>query len=262
MTLLLGLLAGLTLAACRVDIDVIVQIGPDGTGEVVVTAVADADLVQRVPGLAEDLRLDDAVAAGWEVDGPGTTTDGGLTVTIRHPVTSVADANNALASLGPPFVNVRFERQVDDDDPEQVTLVLSGQLQLNGGFNAFADSGVLAATGDNPYSAELTASGATPAASMSIELRTELPGELVETTGSRAGNTVTWEAPLDGTAQDLSTITEQRPDRRPGWAVGLSWLALAALVAWLLVVAAVGTAVVRARRRRATRRERSLSRFR
>lgn len=259
---MLGLLAGLVLTSCRVDVDVIVQIGADGTGEVVVTAVADAEVVERAPGLAEDLRLDDAVAAGWEVDGPGSTEDGGLTVTLRHPVTSVADANNALASLGPPFVDVRFERQVDDDDAEQVTLVLSGQLQLIDGFNSFADATVLAATDDSPYGADLTASGATPTESLSIELLAELPGEIESTTGSRDGNTVSWDAPLDGTAQDLATTTEQRPDRRPTWAVGLSWLALIALVAWLAVVALVGMAIMRARRRRAERRDRALSRLR
>ena len=41
---------------------------------------------QQAPGLAADLRFDDAVAAGWVVEGPTATADGGLTVTLRHPV--------------------------------------------------------------------------------------------------------------------------------------------------------------------------------
>ncbi len=58
---------------------------------------------REAPGLAEDLRFDDAVAAGWTVEGPTATADGGLGVVLAHPVTSAAEATNLLASLGPPF---------------------------------------------------------------------------------------------------------------------------------------------------------------
>lgn len=252
----------LVLASCRVDVDVIVQLGADGTGEVIVTATADAEVVQQAPGLADDLRFDDAIAAGWTVDGPGTTEDGGLTVTLRRPVTSAADANSALASLGPPFVDVRVERTVDEQDPEDVTVTLTGQLQLNDGFAAFADADLVAATGGAPYAAELAAAGADPAESLGITLVAELPGSIASTTGDAAGNTVTWEAALDGTAQDLATTAEQRPDRGPAWAGPVSWLALLLLIGWLVLVAVIGRAIVTARRRRAARRDRALHRLR
>ena len=70
------------------------------------TAVADADVVAQAPGLAESLQFADAVAAGWVVEGPTATEDGGLTVTLRHPVTSAEEATNLLASLGPPFTGM------------------------------------------------------------------------------------------------------------------------------------------------------------
>ena len=84
-------------------------------------AVVDKDVVDRVPGLAGSLVLDDATAAGWVVEGPAATEDGGLTVTLRHPFTTVQEAANLLNSLGPPFGNVvvrdaRHRGRGDRDD--------------------------------------------------------------------------------------------------------------------------------------------------
>ena len=150
---LLALVAfAVVVAGCRVDVGVELVIGADGTGELSVTATADAEVVERAPGLAEDLRLDDATAAGWSVDGPTATDDGGLSVTLRHPVTSAAEATNLLASLGPPFTDVRVERTTVGDE---TTVTLSGQLNLANGFASFADSELLAAAGGEPFADEL-----------------------------------------------------------------------------------------------------------
>ena len=55
------------LAACRVDTTVDITMAQDGSGHITVTAIADADVVTQAPGLAEDLRFDDAEGGG--VDG-------------------------------------------------------------------------------------------------------------------------------------------------------------------------------------------------
>ena len=39
-----------------------------------------------MPGLADALVFDDAVAAGWQVDGPTATPEGGLTIVLTHAV--------------------------------------------------------------------------------------------------------------------------------------------------------------------------------
>ena len=150
LSLLLGAVAVVVLAACKVDATVDVTIGPDGTGSVTVTAVADAEVVQQAPGLAGDLRFDDAKAAGWTVDGPTATPEGGLRVVLTHPVTSAADATNVLNSLGPPFVGMKLDRVVTDGG-DGATTTLSGQLALTGGFDAFADADLIAAIGGSPY---------------------------------------------------------------------------------------------------------------
>jgi len=256
--LLLLALVGV-LAACRVDVGVDLVIGADGTGQLTVTATADAAVVQEVPGLAADLRFDDAVAAGWVVEGPTPTDDGGLTVVLRHDVTSAEDATNLLAGLGPPFADVRLERTVTPDGDE-TTLALTGQLTLPAGFDSFADADLLAAVGGTPYAEQLTASGATPPESMTVTLRADLAGEVEETTGQDVEGILTWEAPLDGTALAVTTRTVDRP-AGGGWADAVSTIALVLLVLWLVVAAAFIVSVARARSRRAkARRLRRLQR--
>ena len=79
---LLLIVAALTLAACKVDATVHITMRPDGGGSIALTVVADQQVVQQAPGLAADLKFDDATAAGWQVDGPTDTADGGVEVTL------------------------------------------------------------------------------------------------------------------------------------------------------------------------------------
>ena len=131
-------------------------------------------------------------------------------------------------------------------------MTLTGQLQLVGGWEAFADADLVAAAGA-PFADELAASGATPAGSMVVRLRAELPGEVEETTGRPEDGGIVWDAPLDGSSTDLATTSVERPADGSSWAGPLSWLLLVLLVAWVAFVAAVAAAVLRARRRRARR---------
>jgi hypothetical protein len=226
-----------------VAVDLVV--GADGAGELAVTATADAEVVERAPGLARDLRFDDAEAAGWTVAGPDPTDDGGLTATLRHPVASAEEATNLLASLGPPFVEPRLTRTAEGDD---VTWTLDGRLTLPDGFASFADADLLATMGGTPYADELA--GADPTESMSVVLRADLPGAVEDTTGERADGRLQWNAPLDGTAVDLATRTVQRPASGGGWARPVSVLALVLLVGWLIAAGLFIAYVVRARQHR------------
>jgi hypothetical protein len=88
---------------------------------------------------------------------------------------------------------------------------------------------------------------------MSVRLRADLPGEVVETTGSPEDGMLRWDAPLDGSALDLTTRTEQSSSGGGSWARPLSWIALVALVAWAITATAGIVYVARARRARAAR---------
>jgi hypothetical protein len=249
---LLGLVGlAIVLAACRLDVAVDTSVNADGTGEVVVGAIVDKDVVDRVPGLAGSLVLDDATAAGWGVEGPAATEDGGLIVTLRHPFATVEEAANLLNSLGPPFGGVAMARTVTEDE---VTVTMSGTLTLPGGtWDAFGDQALLTSAGGTPFGAQLTESGANPAESMTVELSVRLPGDIEETTGDRGDGAVSWSAPLDGSAQDLATRAVLREGGGSGWAGPLSTAALVLLIAWLVVGIALIVMVLRARGRRRSR---------
>jgi hypothetical protein len=55
-------IAVMLLSACRVDTTIDISMDSDGSGEIKLTAIADAEVVAKAPGLAEDLRFDDAEA--------------------------------------------------------------------------------------------------------------------------------------------------------------------------------------------------------
>lgn len=243
----------LVLASCRVDIAVDMTMEPDGTGTITVVATADADVVRAVPTIADELVLDDVVAAGWVVDGPTPTPEGGLTLTISHAFTSAEDATNLLISIGPPFNQMAVTRTTVNST---TTNKLSGLLGLSNGFAAFADDDLVTAVGSVPFADQIEASGATPESSMGVTINVALPGEIVtdETNGTAASEgTLTWVVPMDGSIAELRAVSEQAPENNAWWARPLSVASLVLLVAWVVFMTLFIGYVAWARSRRARR---------
>lgn len=262
--LLLLLFGALALAGCRLDVDVVVDMQPDGTGTVTVTATADQELLDRVPGVLDDLRFEDAIANGWTLGEPEPGATGGATLTLNHEFHTDEELANVLNSIGPPLEGTwQVARTPGAGDTEgQVSNAVIGNLQLVDGFAAFSDNDLTAAVGGQPFAEQIA--GATPEQSMSFTLRMSLPGELIQSSGTEvSAGVVAWEAPLDGTATAVEYQTLQRPaDSGAAWAGPVSKLALGALIVW--VVASVGfiTFVVIARRSRRRRRNHALRNLR
>lgn len=253
----------LTLGACRLDVTVDVVIEPDGTGVVTMVATADAELVAQVPDLVDDLRLDDAIANGWVVDGPSPTDDGGLTITLTHDVSSAEELANVLNSIGPPLTRMAAARN-SDPATEQTTNAINGEMVLADGFATFSDPDLIAAVGGVPFEAEIAASGLTPPEAMSFTYRVKLPGELVSAeTGTEVGDgVIEWRAPLDGTTTNLYVQTVQRPaSDGASWAGPVATIALILLVGWIVVAGAFLVFVAVARRNKRRRRESRLRRL-
>jgi hypothetical protein len=231
---------------CRLDVDVHVAMERDGSGVITVTAVADAELVAQAPGLAADLRLDDLTGAGWTADGPAPTDDGGLRVTLTHPFASPAEATTLLASLngaGGPFQGVTLTREVDG---KRVAYGVSGQLQLTGGIDAFADEQVAALGAGTPFAATLTEQGIALADAVDISLQVELPIEPETTNGTRDGDTVQWDVPLDGSSASVEAAASSNPSSAAKRL--LAFLALGILLLWIVLAAAFLVYVARHRR--------------
>lgn len=248
------LLVACALAACKVDTRVDLVVEPDGSGSVTVTATADAELVAKAPGLAEDLRFDDAVAAGWEVTGPTETADGGLEVVVAHLFDTVEQATALLQSLnGPdgPLHDLVVGRSVTDDE---ITTTLTGTVSVSNGLDAFADPDLLAAIGGSPYANDLAELNLRPADVVSFTFAADLPGD-VATPTSGTTPTLEWSVPLDGTTADLATtsVFAQGSDGSSFWGA-VANVALIALVVWVLFAVGFIAFVAKARRDRARRR--------
>lgn len=248
--------AALTLGACRVDAVVNTVVNTDGTGYVALTASADADVVAQAPGLADDLRFDDAIAAGWVIDGPTATAGGGLTVTLRHNFTTVEQATALLGSLngpGGPLHGVTLQRTVTDD---AVSTGLSGTLSVANGLDAFADPDLLAAVGGSPYADRLASAGLGPNDVVTFTFTASLPGSARTTASTIAAAdsvqpALTWSMPLDGSSIDLTTTSVL--SRTNVWNT-VAKVALGALVLWCLAAMGFIAFVARARRQRQQRR--------
>lgn len=254
--------AVLVLAACRVDATVDVHVEADGSGEVAITLVADKALVDAAPGLADDLRFDDAAAAGWTASTPEATADGGLQVVVRHTFTTVEEATALLQSVNStngPLHDVAITRVVTTDD---ITTTMTGTLRVDGGVDAFADPDLLAIIGGTPYADNITNAGLRPADAIGFTYRVDLPGSTVVTNGAGTSGhvegsgddqTLTWTLPIDGTAADLATTTvlaQGRPSST--WGTIATW-SLGALLVWCLLAGGFILFVAKARRERALR---------
>jgi hypothetical protein len=243
----------LVLASCQVTVDVDLSMADDGTGTLTVVATADAGVLTAVPTLAEELALDDVVAAGWEVQGPTPTPEGGLTLTISHSFTTPDDATNLLNSIGPPFNQMSVQRTTVNND---TTTTLHGLLGLSNGFAAFADDDLVTAVGSVPFADEIAASSATPESSMHVTIGASLPGEIVpeETNGTTLDDgTLEWTVPLDGSIAEWRAQSLQAPANNAWWARPLSITALVVLVGWVVFMIFFIGYVAWARARRSRR---------
>jgi len=238
-----------SLVGCQLDVTADVVVQPDGSGRVIVQADADAELVERVPTLANDLVLDDFVDAGWIVDGPTPRQDGGLSLTLVHDFEGDDEATSLLRSLGPPFNDLAVGRR---EDGETATNTVRGNLGLPDGFASFADDDLVDAVGSVPFAEQFEREGLDPAIAIDARLVVTLPGIIGDTNAEEIdGGRLLWVIPTDGSALSASAQTEQAASAGTAWARPVATLALIALVAWVAFMTVFIGYVAFARSRRA-----------
>lgn len=89
----------LLLSACRVDTTVDIRVDEDGSGEVTVEVIADAEAVSLIPDAPNALQLDDLSDAGWTVNSSTVDGAGSLTVTIAKRFPSSDALGGVLAEI-------------------------------------------------------------------------------------------------------------------------------------------------------------------
>jgi hypothetical protein len=119
-----------------------VAVEEDGSGQVEVVVELDQDAARRVPGLADQLEVDDLEAAGWEVSGPSPVDGGGVEVRATKRFASLDALGDVVAEVsGPdgPLADLVVER---DRAAFGDTWRVRGDADLREGLEAFGDAGL------------------------------------------------------------------------------------------------------------------------
>lgn len=244
-----GIACVVGLSSCRVDTTVSITVDRDGSGQLIVDVVADKDIVQQVPRLAGDLDFNDMVKAGWVVESPTSTEDGGLRVVLRHEFANETQASALLTQLNGargPFRDVRISREGKSRDS---VWKLTGRLEVTGGLQAFADDQLLQVVGATPYEQTVQDAGLDLGKAISLQFNAILPGEVKSTTGVAQDGVLTWRVATDGTPVDLSTTTNEVDVAGTIGGI-LSFVARALLFLWLAFIGWVGFRIWRRQSRR------------
>jgi hypothetical protein len=137
---LFGLLGALVaLAACQTSVDVAVKQNLNGTGEVRVSLLLDAEAASQAGDLRKTIRVKDLEPAGWRVVGPTPLPAGGVQFTIIKAVRNPGEASSALAELsGPdgPFGQLVVDRS---RTPVSISTGVLGDVDLTKGYEVFGD---------------------------------------------------------------------------------------------------------------------------
>lgn len=223
--LLLPLLAVVVilLSGCQVHSTVAVTSNSNGTGTVSVTALLDKEAANAVPDLKEQLQTSDLVKAGWTVDGPSDTKDGGKQVSVHHDFGSSEEATALLRRIsgnGPPFVDFQMQQQ---RTLTHVDTTFSGKIDMTQGVSSFGDLGLRQSLGSrlgfDPNEIEKSL-GVNWATTFPVDVEVRLPGK-----STKASAVYGQVVPISATATGANT--------RP-WAFFA--MSAAALIACLLVL--------------------------
>lgn len=200
-----ALVATAMLTSCRVDQTISVDVSPNGSGRVAVTLTADAGVMAKVPDLAADVRTDDLQDAGWDVDGPDKTDDGGLRLVLTRDFDTPEQATAILSQVSGtngPLRAVTLARSGKDTNS---VWNLTGSLQVTGGLRAFIDDAGAELIGGAPFAGELKDAGLEIGEAIKIEFTASLPGTIDATTGVAGESGITWRVPMDGSTIDVAT---------------------------------------------------------
>jgi hypothetical protein len=243
------LCAMLFLSSCRVDQTISLEVNRNGTGKVIVTAIADKAILDAAPELAADIRTDDLVTAGWKVDGPTPTEEGGLRLEISRSFQDPTEATLILGQVnGPrgPLQEVVLTRTGKDSNS---VWTLAGRLEVNGGLQAFIDDTAFELLGAAPYAADIEEAGLDLGAAVGLNFTVSLPGNVKSTTGVQNDGTISWLVPMDGSRVDIATSSTNVDVVSSVAGVGRVLL-LAILVLWIVGMAVLLLLVLNAKQRR------------
>jgi hypothetical protein len=240
-------LALASLAACRADVVVGIEVEPDGSGTVEVTLDLDQEAASRLGDPSEAVRSDDLRLAGWEVGEPVPAEGGGVTLSATRQFADRDQLEMALEEVGGVdgvFRDVSLDVR---DGFGRAEYEFGADVSLTGSPEQFSDPALAAELGGLPLARspeELTAAGADDPEAITLTVTVGLPGGDPRTTGSVADRRATWTFPVTGgeSTEERISVSTTAPQGRTG---------LLVIVAGIAAVIAVTSGVMVLLRRRA-----------
>jgi hypothetical protein len=229
----------LLVSACRLEVDVNVDLAADGSGAVEVVVGLDADAVERIGGdLSAVLEVEDLTDAGWVVDGPTEESDGYTRVRIRHPFADpgeAADVFDQIAGEDGPFQDFAVTRERSF---AETRYGFTGRVDFAGGLEAFGDEGLAAELDGQPLGQSVEEIEEQLGDSLSrliqVRVRVRLPGDVTSNATTKADNGAVWQVGFGEGAVDLDASSTERRTTTLVLA-GVAVLCALALVILLLV---------------------------
>lgn len=242
---LLAAAALAALSACQVTTAVGVDTKADGSGRVLATVTLDKEASGQVPDFASRLRVDDLRKAGWIVNGPLPTKDGGVKVVASHPFATPAQLGvvmDQLSGANGPFQNFRVTRR---RSYFKTRVTFRGRVDLARGLASFSDPALRQRLGGsdlgfNPADLERRIGKALNQI-FRFQVQARLPGSAQSNAPVRAGNGAQW-TPVLGEQVTLEATSQS-------WNKGNLVAAAVALAAGLALVVVLGVRLARRRPR-------------
>lgn len=232
----------LVLAGCRTEVVVGVDVRPDGSGTVTVTATLDAEAATQLGDPAQ-LSFQDLATAGWTAAPAEPVDGGGLRIQVRRRFASPDGLASVLAEVGGRDGVLRDVGLDVTDALASTDYRFRADIRVTGDPAQFGDPDLTAALGGLALGRtpeELAALGTADADAATLTLSVRLPGDAPDTNGTLRSGRAEWTVPLTGgtatseDARSASSVAKARTRALLGAAAVLLVLALVVLVVGLV----------------------------
>lgn len=234
-------------SACRLDVNVGIDVNEDGSGVVRVAVGLDDDAMSKIPDLGQQVRVDDLTATGWTVTGPTKEADGMTWMRASKPFSTPAEAAAVLAEVAGeqgPFRDFALTRKRSF---ARTSFDFSGTVDFTGGIEAFSDQELTQLLDGEPLGQDVATIEQQIGESLDrvfhFQVAVQLPGSVSSNAPGEASNGAVWTPQLsDSAPQELHATSRS-------WHTStLAWTA-AAVVAGLALVVVLLVRLVRSARR-------------
>jgi hypothetical protein len=234
-----GLLLVLACSACEVRTDVAVEVQEDGSGFVSVAAGLDADAMRRVPGIAEELRLDDLEATGWEVQPFAEEDDGFTWIRVRKPFATPEEAEQVLSEIAGEHGPMRGFSVTRERSFGRTEYGFAATVDFADGLESFADDELTEILDGEPLGESVPdieeRYGAAIDELFTFRVLVRLPGDVESNAPTRADNGAVWRPTLAEPGPiNLSATSELVRWRTYAFVAAAALAVLAAIVVALL----------------------------